>query len=206
MNANLVHRMEDSPARSRAATPRVSDELANLGKLLVFPGIRLEMLEAGNGGSNMQHAQDGISSCFSRRRVGGPEGDLEDPGGGGIEAAAQDSSRGTNGQEPGSEINGARLKTNGSLMNNSSRGRSSPGELRLEMGRESTVSFHARDQLPSVVDGRSAVMDERSTVIDNMPNIGMKIANRGLATSNLGIQRVDHRQSIEAPSITGEVN
>ena len=204
MNVNLVHRMEDSPARSRAATPRVSDELANLGKLLVFPGIRLEMLEAGNGGSNMQ-TQDGISSCFSRRRVGGPEGDLEDPGGGGIEAAAQDS-RGTNGQEPGSEINGARLKTNGSLMNNSSRGRSSPGELRLEMGRESTVSFHARDQLPSVVDGRSAMVDERSTVIDNMPNIGMKIANRGLATSNLGIQRVDHRQSIEAPSITGEVN
>ena len=196
--------MEESPgqARSRAPTPRVSDELANLGKLLVFPGIRLEMLEAGNG-----KVQDGISACFSSsRRVGGPEGDLEDPGGGGIEAAAQDSSRGTNGQEPGSEINGARLKTNGSLMNNSSRGRSSPGELRLEMGRESAVSFHARDQLPSVVDGRSAMVDERSTVIDNMPNIGMKIANRGLATSNLGIQRVDHRQSIEAPSITGEVN
>ena len=64
MNVNLVLRMEDSPARSRAAAPRVSDELANRGKLLVFPGIRLEMLEAGNGGSNMQ-AQDGISSCFS---------------------------------------------------------------------------------------------------------------------------------------------
>ena len=191
--------MEDSPApaKSRAPTPRVSDELANLGKLLVFPGIRLEMLEAGNGGNNM-HAQDGISTCFSRRRVGGPEGDLEDPGGGAVDAEAQDS-RGTNGQEPGSEINGARLKTNGSLMNNSSRGRSSQGELRLEMEKESAVSFHARDQLPSV-------MDERSTVIDNMPKIGMKIANRALATSNLAIQRVDHRQSIEAPSITGEVN
>ena len=217
-------RMEESPppARSRAATPRVSDELANLGKLLVFPGIRLEMLEAqnaGNGGNNM-HGQDGISTCFSSRRVGGPDGDLEDPGGGGAVEAAQD--RGTtNGQEPGSESNGARLKTNGSLTNNSSsRGRNSSGELRLEMGRESTVSFHARDQLPAVVDGRSTVIDGRSTVvdgrsmvvdgrstvIDNMPNVGLKIASRGLATSNLGIQHVEQRQSIEAPSITGEVN
>ena len=180
--------MEESPApaRSRATTPRVSDELANLGKLLVFPGIRLEMLEAGNAGNNM-HAQDGISTCFSSRRVGGPEGDLEDPGGGGVEAA-QD--RGTNGQESGSEINGARLKTNGSLMNNSSRGRSSSGELRLDMGRESTVSFHARDQLSAVVDGRS-------TVIDNLPTIGMKIQ---------GIKGGDLRQTIEATtSITGEV-
>ena len=232
-------RMEESPppARSRAATPRVSDELANLGKLLVFPGIRLEMLEAqnaGNGGNNMHHGQDGISTCFSSRRVGGPDGDLEDPGGGGAVEAAQD--RGTtNGQEQGSESNGARLKTNGSLTNNSStRGRNSSGELRLEMGRESTVSFHARDQLPAVVDGRSTVVDGmsavvdgrstvidgrstvvdgrsivvdgRSTVIDNMPNVGLKIASRGLATSNLGIQHVDQRQSIEAPSITGEVN
>ena len=180
--------MEESPApaRSRATTPRVSDELANLGKLLVFPGIRLEMLEAGNAGNNM-HAQDGISTCFSSRRVGGPEGDLEDPGGGGVEAA-QD--RGTNGQESGSETNGARLKTNGSLMNNSSRGRSSSGELRLDMGRESTVSFHARDQLSAVVDGRS-------TVIDNLPTIGMKIQ---------GIKGGDLRQTIEATtSITGEV-
>ena len=223
--------MEESPppARSRAATPRVSDELANLGKLLVFPGIRLEMLEAqnaGNGGKNM-NGQDGISTCFSSRRVGGPDGDLEDPGGGGAVEAAQD--RGTtNGQEPGSESNGARLKTNGSLMNNSStRGRNSSEELRLEMGRESTVSFHARDQLPAVVDrrstvidgrstvvdgrsivvdGRSIVVDGRSTVIDNMPNVGLKITSRGLATSNLGIQHVEQRQSIEAPSITGEVN
>ena len=218
--------MEESPtpARSRAATPRVSDELANLGKLLVFPGIRLEMLEGGNGGSNMQ-AQDGISTCFSRRRVGGPEGDLEDPGGGAVESGAEESRR-TNGQEPGSETNGARLKTNGSLMNNSPRGRSLSGELRIEMERESSVSFHARDQLPSVVDGRSTVVDGRSTVVDgkstvvdrstvvdgrstvieNIPNFGMKNASRGLATSTLGIQRVDHRQNIEAPGITGEVN
>ena len=128
--------------------------------------------------------------------------------------AVQD--RGTNGEEAGSEANGARLKTNGSLTNNSSsRGQSSSGELRLEMGRESTVSFHARDQLPAMVDGRSTminrrstlvdgvstVVDGRSTVIDNMPNVGSKIASRGLATSNLGIQQIDHRQSIEAPSI-----
>ena len=218
--------MEESPppARSRAATPRVSDELANLGKLLVFPGIRLEMLEAqnaGNGGNNMHHGQDGISTCFSSRRVGGPDGDLEDPGGGGGAVEAAQDRGTTNGQEPGSESNGARLKTNGSLTNNSStRGRNSSGELRLEMGRESTVSFHARDQLPAVVDGRSTVIDKRSTVvdgrsivvdgrstvIDNMPNVGLKIASRGLATSNLGIQHVDQRPSIEASSITGEVN
>ena len=153
--------MEESPApaRSRAATPRVSDELANLGKLLVFPGIRLEMLEAGNGGNNM-HAQDGISTCFSRRRVGGPEGDLEDPGGGEVEAAVQGDRETLNGEAEQETNGGARLKTNGSLMNNSSRGRSSSGELRLERGRgESTVSFHARDQLPTLVDGKSPVMD-----------------------------------------------
>ena len=162
--------MEETPtaqARSRAATPRVSDELANLGKLLVFPGIRLEMLEAGNGGNNMHAAQeDGISTCFSRRRVGGPEGDLEDPGGGEVEAGAQVDRETLNGEAEPETNGGARLKTNGSLMNNSSRGRSSSGELRLDMGRESTVSFHARDQLPTVVDGRSPVMDEKSTVVD----------------------------------------
>ena len=209
---SMVFRMEESPPPART---RVSDELANLGKLLVFPGIRLEMLEAQHaGGGNSKQGQDGISTCFSSQRVGGPDGDLEDPGGGGEVEAVQD--RGTNGEEAGSEANGARLKTNGSLTNNSSsRGQSSSGELRLEMGRESTVSFHARDQLPAMVDGRSTminrrstlvdgvstVVDGRSTVIDNMPNVGSKIASRGLATSNLGIQHVDHRQSIEAPSI-----
>ena len=171
----MKNRMEESPtaqARSRAATPRVSDELANLGKLLVFPGIRLEMLEAGNGGNNMHAAQeDGISTCFSRRRVGGPEGDLEDPGGGEVEAAAQVDRETLNGEAEPVTNGGARLKTNGSLMNNSSRGRSSSGELRLDMGRESTVSFHARDQLPTVVDGRSPVMDERSTVVDGRSTV-----------------------------------
>lgn len=36
----------ESPSPSRAPTPNVSEGLQNLGKLLVFPGINLELLEA----------------------------------------------------------------------------------------------------------------------------------------------------------------
>ena len=187
--------MEESPgqARSRAPTPRVSDELANLGKLLVFPGIRLEMLEAGNG-----KVQDGISACFSSsRRVGGPEGDLEDPGGG---RRGSSKDKMTNGGDHVSEGNGARLKTNGSL-NNSSRERnscSSSGETRLEMESESTVSFHARDQ--SSVERRSTT----TMLVDNMSNIGLKIVSKDFEPSSPNL--VGHGQSIEVPSISGEVN
>ena len=197
-----MFRMEESPgqARSRAPTPRVSDELANLGKLLVFPGIRLEMLEAGNG-----KVQDGISACFSSsRRVGGPEGDLEDPGGG---RRGSSKDKMTNGGDHVSEANGARLKTNGSL-NNPSRGRnscSSSGEARLEMESESTVSFHARDQ--SSVERRSTTMVERratTMVVDNMSNIGLKIVSKDFEPSSPNL--VGHGQSIEVPSISGEVN
>ena len=197
-----MSRMEESPgqARSRAPTPRVSDELANLGKLLVFPGIRLEMLEAGNG-----KVQDGISACFSSsRRVGGPEGDLEDPGGG---RRGSSKDKMTNGGDHFSEGNGARLKTNGSL-NNSSRERnscSSSGEARLEMESESTVSFHAIDQ--SSVERRSTTMVERratTMVVDNMSNIGLKIVSKDFEPSSPNL--VGHGQSIEVPSISGEVN
>ena len=194
--------MEESPgqARSRAPTPRVSDELANLGKLLVFPGIRLEMLEAGNG-----KVQDGISACFSSsRRVGGPEGNLEDPGGG---RRGSSKDKMTNGGDHVSEGNGARLKKNGSLTN-SSRERnscSSSGEARLEMESESTVSFHARDQ--SSVERRSTTMVERratTMVVDNMSNIGLKIVSKDFEPSSPNL--VGHGQSIEVPSISGEVN